>query len=61
MATPFVSGEAALLRALHPNDGVGVIDARVEGSAVPIDALNPAYAGDLGAGRIDLPAAVSQP
>lgn len=60
MAAPFVSGEAALLRAVQPGDGVDDIISCVEGSAVSIDALNPFYAGNLGTGRIDLLAAVAE-
>ena len=59
VAAPFVSGEAALVRAAFPDDDASAVVEQMQESAVPIDALNPAYAGDLGAGRIDLLAAVS--
>jgi subtilisin family serine protease len=51
----FVSAEAALILAQSKN---GVADT-IAGSAVNIDGLNPAYAGQLGYGRIDLLAAVT--
>lgn len=59
LAAPFVSGEAALLRAQHPRAGITAIDARIRNSATPIGDQNPDYASGLGAGRIDLPAALS--
>jgi len=59
LAAPFVSGEAALLRAQHPRAGITAIDARIRNSATSIDDQNPDYASELGAGRIDLRSAVS--
>ncbi len=57
-AAPFVAGEAALLYAANPqatwNDIVNAITTGV----VNIDGINPAYAGDLGSGVIDMSAAL---
>lgn len=58
MAAPFVSGEAALLRSLHPDWSDTQVIAQIESSAVPIDSVNPGYAGELGSGRINVGAAV---
>jgi subtilisin family serine protease len=51
-AAPLVSGELALVGAAQPASSEDSA-AGVEDSSVAIDALNPAYAGLLGAGRID--------
>ena len=70
LATAFVSGAAALLRQQIPDDPAApdcIPDANLgdeilavlESTAVPIDARNPQYAGQLGAGRLDVAAAVS--
>ncbi len=53
MATPFVSGAAALVIGA----GMGARDQLAQ-TSVPLDGLNPSYGGLLGAGRIDAAAAV---
>ncbi len=53
MACPIVSGLVALLHAQYPAyDPLGLI-AQVKGTTDNIDAINPAYAGKLGTGRIN--------
>jgi subtilisin family serine protease len=54
MATPFVAGAAALLRALDPQVPASDISRRLVTSAANIDGANPAYAGRLGNGRLNL-------
>jgi len=49
-SAPMVAAEAALLRSLRTSGWTSSISAGV----VNIDAVNPNYAGQLGAGRIDL-------
>jgi thermitase len=56
MATPFVSGAAALVLDAY-SGGVGVRDQLAQ-TATPIDEVNPGYGGLLGAGRLDVAAAV---
>ena len=58
MSAAFVSGAVALMRARHPEWGPCAIEERLRRSAAPVAALNPDYAGGLGAGRIDLLGAV---
>lgn len=52
-AAPHVSGLAGLLRAQNPSWTNDDIELRIEGTADPIDSLNPGYAGKLGTGRIN--------
>lgn len=64
MAAPIVSGAVALIRSQHPewpaaSSVHGTICFLLEATATDIDALNPPYAGLLGAGRIDIGTAVS--
>ena len=56
MAAPWVSGAAALLL----DDGLSARQAanRLAATAVDLDGRNPAFAGKLGAGRLDVAAAV---
>jgi subtilisin family serine protease len=56
-SAPIVAAEAALIRSLHRDDGVG----RVGNTAVNIDAGNPGYAGQLGLGRVDVLEGVTSP
>ncbi|HBY97843.1 MAG TPA: hypothetical protein DEP84_28530 [Chloroflexi bacterium] len=58
MATPFVSGAAALLFAQHPGWSVQQIGECLTGTARDLNSLNPEYAGKLGAGRLDVADAV---
>ncbi|MFO0874351.1 MAG: S8 family serine peptidase [Phycisphaerales bacterium] len=63
-ATAFVSGAAALVRAQHPgapptHATAALVSSALLDSAVPIDALNPPYAGLLGDGRVNAAAAVA--
>lgn len=55
MATPFVAGQAALIRGIRPAASgacvSGIIEATADGAA--LDAANPDYAGRLGAGHAD--------
>src|SRR5918994_1118825 len=60
MATPFVSGQAALIHAVYGSlDPVGV-EERIRCSARPLLATDPIYAAMLGAGRADVGASLSQ-
>ena len=73
MATPFVSGAIALIRAQHPEWDpdkpppgkepgefiYNAVENALVSTAVNIDAQNPGFKGMLGAGRIDIGAAVS--
>ncbi|RMF75711.1 MAG: hypothetical protein D6744_13125 [Planctomycetota bacterium] len=63
LSAPLVSGAVALVRAQHPewayNDLTwDAIDNLLANTATPIDGINPGFAGSLGAGRIDIGAAV---
>jgi subtilisin family serine protease len=59
-ATPFVSGEAALIRSLLPLETPDEVRMRIQAAVVPIDQLpgNEPYQGKLGSGRLYLPAAL---
>jgi len=54
MAAPFVSAEAALVRAAHPDWKVNKVVKDLQSSADDIGMVNPLYAGELGSGRINL-------
>jgi subtilisin family serine protease len=58
-AAPLVSGTIALMLAVNPCLTVDQIEFILKETAVNIDALNPAYVGMLGAGRLDAQAAVA--
>ena len=67
-ATAFVAGAAALVRGQHPEwpnaqvplgDLSDAVMDLLSATAVPIDALNPGFEGMLGAGRLDVAAAVA--
>jgi subtilisin family serine protease len=53
-----VSGAAALVFARFPGMDGDQVRQRLEDTAVSVDAMNPAFAGRLGRGRVDLAAAV---
>ena len=58
-STALVSGAFAVLAAgIEPVPFDDLLD-HLEATSVPVDALNPAYKGQLGAGRLDLDAATS--
>ncbi len=57
-ASPLVSGTVALMLAIDPCLTFEDIETILTASAVKIDALNPSYAGLLGAGRLDAGAAL---
>lgn len=59
MATPFVAGEAAVLRATDPSLTPAQVRTVIESTAISIDVQNPGYAGLLGAGLTDVGAAVA--
>jgi subtilisin family serine protease len=54
MATPFVSGQAALIRSVAPGMTAAEITTLIMDTADPIDIYNPNYEGELGAGLIDV-------
>lgn len=60
MASPVVTGVAALVKAIHRDWLPGQIAAQVRSTALSIDAQNPGYEGLLGSGRVDAAAAVSR-
>jgi len=53
MATPFVAGQAALLRSANPQLTVDKVGLLIGGTAALLDNRNPAYRAQLGQGRID--------
>lgn len=61
MATPFVAGQAALLRSVCPTLTAEEVSARMQSTAQSLDAHNPAFAGLLGAGRPDYVASLQVP
>jgi thermitase len=54
MATPFVAGQAALLRGANPQLTLDEVGLLIGGTSDSLDRANPAYRGRLGEGRIDL-------
>ncbi len=58
MATPWVSGAAALLLGEDPGLGMSGVAGRLNAAAVSLNGSNPNYTGLLGAGRLDAGAAV---
>lgn len=59
LAAPAVAGTAALLLAQNPSYTRDQLAAKLLGTAVNIDALNPGYDGMLGSGRVDALAALT--
>jgi subtilisin family serine protease len=60
MATPNVAGVAALVWSQHPEWTREQVASAVTGTADPIDAINPSFAGLLGTGRVNAFKAVTQ-
>lgn len=60
-AAPVVAGVAALLRSTCPAAPVGYIRGHLSATSTPIDAVNPSYAGQLGAGRVHAASALASP
>jgi subtilisin family serine protease len=58
MATPFVAGAAALLLGANRSQTSDDVRGRLLATSVDLDAIEPLYAGSLGAGRLDIAAAV---
>ena len=58
MAAPFVAAAAALVAAAHPSWTAQQISNRLTKTSGDLDEANPDFAGDLGAGRLDIEAAV---
>lgn len=54
MATPFVAGQAALLRGANSQLTLDEVGLLIGGTTDSLDGRNPAYRGKLGEGRIDL-------
>jgi subtilisin family serine protease len=59
-AAPYVSGTVALMVAANPCISNDEIESLLRESATNIDAINPSYAGLLGAGRLNAATAVSR-
>ena len=55
-ATPVIGAIVTALRASRPELSAGAIERLVKNTAAPLDALNPLYAGDLGAGLVNVAA-----
>jgi thermitase len=54
MATPFISGQAALIHAVYGSLNPAGVEKQIRNSAKPLTLDNPTYVGMLGAGRSDL-------
>ena len=53
MASPIVAGVAGLIKSIHPNLTPQELKTRLEYTCDNIDAVNPGFIGDLGAGRVN--------
>jgi thermitase len=51
MATPFISGQAALIHQLYGSLSSSGIEKKIRNSAQPLTLQNPTYVGMLGAGE----------
>jgi subtilisin family serine protease len=60
MAAPQVSAAAALIRSKYPTLTAAEVTNRLLATADNIDALNPAYAGKLGRGRLNVSRALGR-
>lgn len=60
MATPFVSGQTALLRSYRPQLTLKEIGSFIGATALALDRINPAYRGLLGMGKIDILASLQE-
>jgi subtilisin family serine protease len=60
MSAPLVSGALALLKGVNPKLTRQQLTQTIFETAANIDALNPDFKGDLGAGRLDVAAAVQK-
>lgn len=58
-AAPMITAEATLLRSLHPGWSVNAVQQQILSTAHSVDIYNSAYAGQLGAGVIDIYAALT--
>lgn len=58
MAAPFVAATAALVAEAHPSWSSPQITRRLSRTSADLDAVNPDFAGQLGAGRLDAAAAI---
>ena len=54
MATSFVSGQAALIYALHGSLNPSGVEMKIRKSAQPLTLVNPTYVGMLGAGEANV-------
>lgn len=60
MATPFVSGQAALLRSYRPQLTLNEMGRFIGATAQTLDRINPAYRSMLGMGKIDILASLKE-
>ncbi|PKO04833.1 MAG: hypothetical protein CVU41_15210 [Chloroflexi bacterium HGW-Chloroflexi-3] len=60
MSTPFVSGQAALLRSVDPQLTLDELGLFIGATAKPLNRINPAYRGLLGQGEIDILASLQE-
>lgn len=58
MATPFVAGQAALIRSLRPDLDARAVADIIGSTAHSVDSLNLTFTNMLGDGRIDLAASL---
>jgi thermitase len=61
MAAPLVAGAAAALWSVNPRLSSSELIAQLRASVTPIDTRNPAYAGQLGSGRISFAPTAATP
>jgi len=61
LAAPFVAGMAALIRSQRPDWSAALVRNQLLQTADNTDALDPAYAGKLGAGRVNAAQATQDP
>jgi subtilisin family serine protease len=59
MATPFVSGEAALIHAVHSSLDPASVEKRIRCSARPLLLIDPIYGAALGKGEADVGASLA--